>query len=72
MELFILNVDEGDLDRIHDQGFSAKKRVVYSEEQVNRKIFRSTKAEAREDEDILAGERLDKSSHIAGGAGTGK
>ena len=72
MELFVLNVDEGDLDRIHEKGFSAKKRVVYSEEMVNKAVFRSTQAEAREDDDILASERLDKSSHISGGAGTGK
>lgn len=32
MDIYILNIDDDDLDRIQDQGFSAKKRVVHSEE----------------------------------------
>ena len=31
MDLFILNVDEGDLERVQTPGFSAKKRIVHSE-----------------------------------------
>ena len=72
MDLFILNVDEGDLDRIQDPGFSAKKRIVYSEQIVNRAIFRASETEALEDEGILAAERGRVSSVISGGAGTGK
>ena len=69
MNLYILNVDDGDLDRIHEPGFSAKHRIVYSEEQVNKAIFRSSQEEAKENEGILASERLDMSSLISGGAG---
>ena len=72
MELYILNLDDGDLDRIHDPGFTARKRIVYSEEQVNRALFNTVQEEARENEGILASERLDMSSLISGGAGTGK
>jgi len=32
MDLYILNVDEGDLESIVEPGFSAKRRVVHSEE----------------------------------------
>lgn len=72
MNLFIINLDEGGLDRIHDSSFSAKQRIVYSEEQVNKAIFRSSQEEAKEEEGILASERLDMSSLITGGAGTGE
>ena len=73
MELYILNLDEGDLVRIHDPAFSAKRRIVYSEERVNRMIFRTSEDEAAESEGILAAEgRVDISSQILGGAGTGK
>ncbi len=72
MDLYVLNVDKGDLDRISCHGFSAKKRIVHSEEQVNRAIFRTSQVEASENEIILASERLDMSSLISGGAGTGK
>ena len=63
MEMFILNVDDGDLDRIHEPGFSTTKRIVWSEQQVNDAIFRSNKVEAR------ASETCDMSSLITGGAG---
>ena len=72
MALYILNVDHGDLDRISYRGFSAKKRIVHSEEQVNKAIFRTSQAEANDNEGILASERLDMSSLVSGGAGTGK
>ncbi|KAL7533695.1 LOW QUALITY PROTEIN: hypothetical protein ACHAWF_004591 [Thalassiosira exigua] len=72
LQLYIVNVDDGDLHRIGDPGFSAKKRVVYSEEQVNKAIFRTSQQEAKENECILASERLDMSSLISGGAGTSK
>ena len=72
MDLHILNVDHGDLDRISRPGFSAKKRIVHSEELINKAIFRSSQAEANDNEGILASERLDMSSLVSGGAGTGK
>lgn len=72
MGLYVLNVDHGDLERISRPGFSAKKRIVHSEEQVNKAIFRTSQEEATENEGILASERLDMSSLISGGAGTGK
>lgn len=72
MDLHVLNVDRGDLERIGCQGFFAKKRIVHSEEQVNNAIFRTSRAEASENEDILSSERLDMSSLVSGGAGTGK
>ena len=72
MGLYVLNVDCGDLDHISSPGFSAKKRIVHSEEQVNKAIFRTSQEEAEKNEDILANERLDMSSLVSGGAGTGK
>lgn len=73
MGLYVLNVDRGDLDRVSQPGFTAKKRVVHSEEQVNKAIFHNTSQdEIKENEGILASERLDMSSLISGGAGTGK
>ncbi|KAL7541991.1 hypothetical protein ACHAXR_011413 [Thalassiosira sp. AJA248-18] len=72
MGLYILNVDDGDLERIRNTGFSAKKRIVHSEDQVNKAIFRTSQEEANENEGILASERFDMSSLISGGAGTGK
>ena len=39
MDLYILNVDDGDLDCIQGRGFSAKEKNVYSEERVNKVIF---------------------------------
>ena len=72
MDLYIVNVDQGDLLRILEPSYSSKKRIVYSEELVNRAIFRTTEEEAAESEGILAAERQDMSSQILGGAGTGK
>lgn len=72
MDLYVLNVDHGDLDCIGYHGFSAKKRIVHSEEQVNKAIFRTSRVEANENDNILASERLDMSSLVSGGAGTGK
>ena len=69
MNLYILNLDNGDLDRIHDPAFTAKKRIVYSEDQVNKAIFRTSQEEANEEAGILASERLDMSSLLTGGAG---
>jgi len=69
MNLFILDIDAGDLNRIHDPAFSAPKRVVHSEEQVNKAIFRTSQEEAKENADVLASERLDMLSLISGGAG---
>ena len=73
MGIYVLNVDRGDLDRVCQPGFTAKKRIVHSEAQVNKAIFHTTSQdETKETEGILASERLDMSSLISGGAGTGK
>ena len=73
MDLFELNVDEdAGLARITDPaGFTLKKRIVYSESQVNKAIFRSGLGEEEDQEDILQSEREDMSSLVYGGAGTG-
>ena len=39
MNLYVLNVNDRDLDCIQDHGFSAKKQIVYSEERLNKVIF---------------------------------
>ena len=39
MDLYVLNVDGGDLDCIQDRGFLARKQIVYSEERVNKMSF---------------------------------
>ncbi len=74
MELYELNVDEGDLDRIAigDKSFTAKKRVVHSEEMINKAIFREGSVESKHSETVLAtSTERDMSSLIHGGAGTG-
>ena len=73
MELFIVDLDGGDLDRIqHDPSFSAKKRIVYSQEIINQAIFRQSAEESKDNEEVLLNERHDMSTHLSGGAGTGK
>ena len=67
MNLYILNLDNGDLDRIHDPSFSAKKRVVANEEKVNKAIFHMSQEE--EETSILASERRNMSTLLTGGAG---
>ena len=67
MNLYILNLDNGDLDRIHDPAFTAKKRIVYSEEKVNKAIFHMSQEE--EETSILASERRNMSTLLTGGAG---
>lgn len=69
-----MNLDEGHLDqqRIQSHDFSLKRRIVYSEQQVNKAIFRGRGSEQEDHNDILASERVDMSSLIYGGAGTGK
>ena len=53
MEMFILDIDAGDLDRIqHEKNFAAKKRIVYSQEIINRAIFRTSAEESKENEEI--------------------
>ena len=44
--------------------------IVYSEELVNRAIFRASEEQARENEFTLAGDRRDMSTVISGGAGS--
>ena len=70
----MLNLDEGHLDqqRIQSHDCSLKRRIVYSEQQVNKAIFRGRGTEQEDHNDILASERVDMSSLIYGGAGTGK
>ena len=70
MDLFPLNIEE--LDRIHSPEFILPRRIVYSEQQVNKAIFRVRTTENEDHDDILASERMDMSSLINGGAGTGK
>ncbi|KAL7538711.1 hypothetical protein ACHAXR_008739 [Thalassiosira sp. AJA248-18] len=72
MNMYVLNLDDGDLDRVNDPAFAAKKRIVHSEEQVNKAIFRTSHEEAKDEEGILASGRLDMSCLLNGGAGTGK
>ena len=73
MELFIVDLDGGDLDRIqYDPSFSAKKRIVYSQEVINQAIFRQSAEESKDNEEVLLNERHDMSTHLSGGAGTGK
>ena len=43
---------------------------MYSEELVNRAIFRASEEQARENEFTLAGDRGDMSTVISGGAGS--
>ena len=96
MVLFTLDVDKGDLDRIQNQGFMPKKRVVHSEEKskskyvciipafalistllssyliqyiVNKAIFRASKEEAKQNEEILISRQFYKSTLVMGGAG---
>jgi len=66
MNLYILNLDNGDLDRIDDPAFTAKKRIVYSEDKVNRAIFQTSR---EEEKSILASARRDMSTLLTGGAG---
>lgn len=66
MDMYILNVDEGDLMRIHEPGFSATKRILDSEAKINKAIFHLKDAE------MMASETFNKSSLVTGGAGTGK
>ena len=66
MNLYTLNLDNGDLDRIHDPAFTAKKRIVYGEVKVNRAIFQTSR---EEEKSILASARRDMSSLLTGGAG---
>jgi len=102
LDLYVVNIDEGDLDRILrlDRTFSPKRSecmlavlclcfslslgshnihyfvgsyhigIVYSEELVNRAIFRASEEQARENESTLATDRRNMSTVISGGAGS--
>ena len=73
MEMFILDTDSGDLDRIqNEKNFAARKRIVYSQEIINQAIFRTSAEESKENEEMLLSERHGMSTHLSGGAGTGK
>jgi len=72
LDLFAVNVDNGDLHRLQDQGLALKKRIVHSEMLVNRAIFQLSEDEARESEGIFQSSSQNKSTLISGGAGTGK
>ena len=44
--------------------------IVYSEELVNRAIFRASEEQAKDDDGVLAAERGDVSTVVSGGAGS--
>ena len=66
MDLYILNIDEGHLELQHIQNphFSLKRRIVYSEEKINKAIFRGTETENHDN--ILSSEHRDMSTLIQG------
>jgi len=66
MDLYMLNIDEGHLDLQHIQSphFSLKRRIVYSEEKINKAIFRGTETENHDN--ILSSEHRDMSTLIQG------
>ena len=66
MDLYMLNIDEGHLELQHIQKthFSLKRRIVYSEEKINKAIFRGTETENHDN--ILSSEHRDMSTLIQG------
>jgi superfamily I DNA/RNA helicase len=72
LELYIVDIDKGDLGRLDYQDFAPQKRISYFEAQLNRTLFDSSEEEARDNEAILSGEQGGMSTSLFGGAGTGK
>lgn len=73
LDLFTLDIDEGDLDKLGSgEFFAPKKCIAYYEQQLNRAIFDVSEEEAKDNEAILSSERVGMSTSLFGGAGTGK
>jgi hypothetical protein len=72
MDLYTLDVDQGDLERLGSGDFSPQKRIAHYEQQLRKAVFQTNEAEAKDNQDILSGERTGMSTILAGGAGTGK
>lgn len=72
LELYTLDVDQGDIERLDTGQYAPKKRIAYYEEQLNRAVFDASEEEAKDNKDILSGERAGMSTSLVGGAGTGK
>mmetsp|Transcript_14131 Transcript_14131/g.25605 ORF Transcript_14131/g.25605 Transcript_14131/m.25605 type:complete len:611 (+) Transcript_14131:567-2399(+) len=72
LELYTVDVDQGDLERLDSGHFSPKKRIAYYEDQLHKAVFDTSEEEAKDNDAILSGEQVGMSTSLAGGAGTGK
>ena len=66
LELLILNVDDGGLDNLQTKGFKFKRRKVYSDLLIYRKIFDNNDAEDEAQVRVL---NKGKTLNVIGGAG---
>lgn len=70
MELLLIGVDSGDLNRIGDEFFQPEKRLLDYEMQIRDAIFGSSASEAQQINSLV--NETQQSTYIGGGAGTGK
>ncbi len=73
MELFTLNVDDGDLKKMTSQNFNPAKRIRDHEQRTRNMLFwAAEEGEVKMNQDVLANVQLSMSTNLFGGAGTGK
>lgn len=70
LDLYIIDVDAGDVESLDNDSFYPKKRVAHHEQQLNRAIFETTEEEARENEAILSGGNAGFSTSLFGVSST--
>jgi hypothetical protein len=73
MDLYILSIDDGDLQRLKEDKYAPRKRITHFERHPRKAVFHMSEAEAEDGQNILAAEQhYDMSASLRGGAGTGK
>jgi hypothetical protein len=73
MDLYILSIDDGDLQRLKEDKYAPRKRMTHFEKHLRRAVFHPSQAEVEDGQRLLSEEqRFGMSTSLHGGAGTGK
>ena len=72
LELYAISIDEGELEKMGDEEFTPKRRVLEYEDRISRAIFRTSETEAQSDQKLLSDALGNLSTNLHGGAGSGK
>lgn len=73
MDLYILDLNDGDLDLLREDKYAPRKRITHFEKHLRKAVFQTTEEETADGQEILTAEQhLGRSTSLQGGAGTGK